>query len=68
METTFNIPSITCSVCSNRIRTELENTGGIENVSVDLKTQSVRVVYDPSVLQPHDIGKKIKSMGYEAIQ
>lgn len=64
-ETSFNIPSLSCSICSNRIQGELKGMNGVENVNVDLKTQSVRVSYNPDELQPQDIGKKIATMGYE---
>ncbi len=66
METTsFSVPSITCSVCSNKIQEGLKTLDGIENVDVDLKTKMVNVQYDPSHLQPQDIRKKVSSMGYE---
>ena len=67
-ETSFNIPSLSCSVCSGRIQGELKGMSGIENVNVDKKTQSVRVSYNPDELRPEDIGKKIASMGYEVLK
>ncbi len=68
METKFNVPSITCSICSNRIKSELSEMDGIESVNVDLKTQTVSVSYDPSQYQPKDIRGKIAGMGYEVLQ
>ena len=68
METTFTVPSITCSICSNRIRTELEAMAGIEGIDVDLKAQTVKVSYNPSRYQPRDIRGKIADMGYEVLQ
>jgi copper chaperone len=41
---------------------------GIENINVDLKTQIVKVAYNQTEINPHDIRKKISSMGYEVIQ
>jgi len=67
METTFTVPSISCSVCSCRIKKELGGLDGIEDVNVDLKTQSVKVSYDPDLQQPRDIRKKIAELGYEVM-
>ena len=66
-EISLNIPSISCSICSNKISGELEAMNGVESVNVDLKTQSVSVSYDPGKIQPKDIGRKIASMGYEVL-
>lgn len=69
METTsFNIPSLSCSVCSNRIQSELRVLDGVERVNVDMKTQSVNISYNPQEIQPKDISKKITSMGFEVLK
>lgn len=68
MEATFTVPSITCSICSGRIKNELGGMEGIEGVDVDLKAQSVKVSYDPELRKPGDISKKIAEMGYEVMQ
>lgn len=69
METAaFNVPSISCSICSNKIQGELRSMNGIEDVNVDLKTQTVNVSFNPEELKTQDIGGKIASMGYEVIQ
>ncbi len=69
METvSFNIPSIACSICSNKIREELTGMNGIENINMDLKSQDVSVGYDPSAVKPLEIDRKITSLGYEIIR
>lgn len=68
METTFNIPSITCSNCSNRIKSELEGINGVEGIELDLKSQALKVEYNPALIQPNDIRGKIAEMGYEVYQ
>lgn len=68
METTFTVPSITCSICSNRIKTELGGMTGIEGIDLDLKAQTVKVTYNPAQHQPRDIRGKIASMGYEVLR
>lgn len=68
METTFTIPSISCSTCSNKIQNELKDMNGVENININLKTQNVKVTFNQDVLKPQDITRKIASMGYEVIQ
>ena len=69
METaTFNIPSLSCSACSNKIQDEIKSMNGIGSVEVDLKTQTVRVEYDPKSIDASDIRKRVSEMGYEVIR
>ena len=65
METSFTVPSITCSICSGRIKNELGQMEGIYGIDMDLKAQTVKVTYDPDQYQPRDIRGKIAGMGYE---
>ncbi len=65
--TSFNVPSITCSVCSGKIKGELKGMDGVETVNVDLKSQQVEVAYNPEEVKPQDIRKKIMTMGYEVL-
>lgn len=66
METiNFSVPSISCGVCSDKIQAGLKELQGIGNASVDLKTKSVNVEYNPVEIKPLDIKKKVVSMGYE---
>ena len=66
METTvFSVPSVSCSTCAGKIEKEIKSMDGVENVVVDLKTQSVKFDYSPTNIQPNDIKKKVKVLGYE---
>ena len=66
METVeFNVPAVSCSICAGKIKDGLGTLSGIENVSVDLKTQNVQVQYRSGEVQPQEISRKIVSMGYE---
>jgi len=68
METvSFNVPSITCSNCSNKIQDTLSSLQGVNNVAIDLKTQSVQVEYNPDRINPQELKKEITSMGYEVV-
>jgi copper chaperone len=68
METSFTVPSITCSICSGRIKDELSGLQGIDRIDIDLKSQSVSISYDPELQQPDTIRKKIAELGYEVYQ
>jgi len=63
----FNVPSISCSTCSSKIQQEIKSLKGVNGVSVDLKTQTVNVDFNPSEIQPQDIKRQISSMGYEVV-
>ncbi|TYQ14813.1 UNVERIFIED_CONTAM: Cu+-exporting ATPase [Acetivibrio alkalicellulosi] len=68
METTvFNVPTISCSACSSKIQEGVKEIKGITNVSVDLKSQQLKVDYIPEEIKPHDIKKHLSQMGYEVI-
>jgi copper chaperone len=66
--TTFSVPSISCSVCSNKIQEGIKHEKGVGDVSVDLKTKMVNVEYNPQEIQPQEIRKKISSLGFEVVQ
>jgi Cu+-exporting ATPase len=68
METAnFNIPSISCSACSGKIKEGIKSIKGVGNISIDLKSQNLTVEYNPSDIKPHDIKKHIYQMGYEIL-
>jgi Cu+-exporting ATPase len=64
---TFNVPSISCSICSGKIKEGLKDLNGIKGIDVDMKSQAVNVNYDPQTVSPDDIKTKIASMGYEVV-
>jgi Cu+-exporting ATPase len=66
--TTFGVPSITCNVCSGKIKDGLNGLEGIQSVNVDVMSKTVSVDYNPSQTSPQEIRKKVSSMGYEVTQ
>ena len=65
--TTVNIPSISCSTCSDKIQTGIMSLTGVQDVCVDLKSQHVKIDYNPDSISPQDIRQHITQMGYEII-
>lgn len=69
METTsFNVPSISCNVCSSKITEGLKTLNGINDVAVDLKTKMVKVDFNPQDIKAQDIRRKVSDLGYEVSQ
>lgn len=67
-QTTFNIPAMSCISCSTKIKNGLMEMNGVEDVSIDLKSQNVTVNYNSQDIKPEEIRKCVKDMGYEVIE
>ena len=68
METVdFNIPTLSCGACSDKIQENVQELKGVTNSSVDLKIQQLKVEYNPSDISPEEIKKHISQMGYEVL-
>lgn len=61
----FNVPSLGCSACAFKIQDALKSLGGVQNVSVDLKSQVVHVEYNSAEVQPESIRKAISRTGFD---
>jgi len=48
-------------------RRKRKRTKGYNNVYSDLKSQQIKVEYNPSEISPQEIKKHIAQMGYEII-
>ncbi|MEM1503966.1 heavy metal translocating P-type ATPase [Domibacillus sp. 8LH] len=63
----FSITGMTCAACATRIEKGLNKLDGIQNATVNLALERATVQYNPSVLSPADIIKKVDSLGYGAV-
>lgn len=63
----FSITGMTCAACATRIEKGLNKLDGIQNATVNLALERAAVQYNPSVLSPADIIKKVDSLGYGAV-
>lgn len=61
----FNVPSISCSSCSNKIQENIKELKGVGDVSINFKSQNIKVEYNPSEVDPQEIKNHISQMGYE---
>ena len=62
----FDITGMTCSACSTRVERGISRLEGIKEVSVNLLTNSMSVIFDESVLDAGKIIGKVEDIGYGA--
>lgn len=66
MKTNFNVTGMSCSACSAGIEKKLGKLDGIQSVEVSLLSNSMKVVYDESVVDADKITKEVEAIGYGA--
>lgn len=62
----FSVTGMSCSACSAHVEKSVSALKGVQQVSVNLLTNSMVVEYDESVLTQKEIIKAVKSGGYGA--
>lgn len=55
-----------CETCGQKFEAELYNTKGIKTFSIDEKTMTITVVYNPSKVKVEQIRKAISALGFDA--
>ena len=66
MKQKYDITGMTCSACSSRVEKSVGKLAGINNVSVNLLTNSMQVEYDEAALSTEDIITCVEKAGYGA--
>lgn len=66
MRSELKIDGMTCAACSGRIERVLAKTDGIEEINVNLTTETATVSFDQNVITNDEIIDKIKKMGFGA--
>jgi Cu+-exporting ATPase len=62
----LQIQGMNCASCVNRIEKNLQAKPGIQEVRVNLTTESARVLFDDTVIQDNQIMSLINGLGYKA--
>lgn len=62
----FDIEGMTCAACVAHIEKSVTKLNGIKIVQVNLLTNSMKVEYDESALNPADIENAVQNAGYKA--
>lgn len=63
-EITLSVPDVSCEHCVKTIDGALGALPGVEAVSTDIPTKSVRLNYDPSKLSVQQIETTLDDAGY----
>ena len=66
MKERFDVTGMTCSACSSHVEKSVGKLTGVENVSVNLLTNSMQVEFDENKLDTAVIIKAVEDAGYGA--
>lgn len=66
MKERFDVTGMTCSACSSHVEKSVSKLTGVENVSVNLLTNSMQVEFDENKLDTAGIVKAVEDAGYGA--
>lgn len=66
MKERFDVTGMTCSACSSHVEKSVGKLTGVENVSVNLLTNSMQVEFDENKLDTVGIIKAVEDAGYGA--
>jgi P-type Cu+ transporter len=64
-ETNIDITGMTCAACANRIEKGLNKMEGVEKATVNFAMEKAAVKYNPEVVKPMDLQKRIRDLGYD---
>ncbi|MCL1974922.1 MAG: cation transporter, partial [Firmicutes bacterium] len=62
----FDITGMTCTACSARIEKVLSKQEGVDEITVNLLTNSMSVCFDPKIISITQIINKVEALGYGA--
>jgi mercuric ion binding protein len=63
---TLGVEHMTCAACPVTVRTALSHVTGVSASTVDLKTHTATVTFDPSRTTPEALAKAVSDAGYPA--
>jgi copper chaperone len=63
-ETTLSVPDVSCEHCVKTINGALGALAGVEAVSTDIPSKTVRLRYDPSQISMDQIEATLDDAGY----
>lgn len=62
----FSVTGMTCSACSSHVEKSVRKLSGMEQVTVNLLTNSMQVVYDDTFCKEDTIIEAVEKAGYGA--
>jgi len=63
-EVVLSVPTVDCEHCAHTIDTALGTLAGVEEVSTDIPSKSVRLRYDPGAVSMERIESTLDEAGY----
>jgi len=63
---TLTITGMSCAACVRRVEQGLKGLKGVEEASVNLATEKATVLYEPSLVHPDDLIRKVRELGFGA--
>ena len=63
---TFGISGMVCASCAQTIEKAVKSLPAVRSVSVNLATEKMNVIFNPTMASGEDIEKKVKDAGYGA--
>ncbi|MDO0822789.1 heavy metal translocating P-type ATPase [Desulfosporosinus nitroreducens] len=63
----FKVGGMTCANCALAIEKKLKGTQGVQNVAVNLASETVTVEFDPGVVNMKEIFEQVRDAGYTPI-
>ena len=64
---TFSVIGMTCASCAVSAESMIKAQPGVVDASVNYASQSVKVEYIPTIVQPQDLKTSVQSIGYDLI-
>ena len=62
--TTLDIQGMTCASCPLTVKQVLKKVPGVSDISVDYKTHSAQIKFDPDKTGPGQLAKAVTDIGY----
>nr|WP_294791052.1 heavy metal translocating P-type ATPase [uncultured Mucilaginibacter sp.] len=64
---TFPVIGMTCAACASSVESMIGAQNGVEKAEVNYATQSVKVAFDPGIIQTSGLQQSVQSIGYDLI-
>lgn len=64
----FKVGGMTCANCALAIEKKLKGTEGVQNVAVNLASETVTVEFDPNVVNMREIFDQVRDAGYTPLE
>ncbi|MFR1676411.1 MAG: cation transporter, partial [Fusobacterium sp.] len=65
MKKSYQLGSVSCQVCVNKIEKKLKKLEGTKEAIVNLSTEKLSIDYDENILNENTIKETVTKLGYE---